>query len=189
MKDLKTVILLFAAFTLLCGGLYPLFVTVLAQAVFPRQANGSLRSDHSGRTVGSDLIGQPFSAPKYFWPRPSASAGFGYNPQASGGSNAGPTNPAYLQSVARRVEALRDLGATGPIPADLVQASASGLDPHLSPQAAYLQVARVARSRGLDAARLAELVTARVEGRQLGILGAPRVNVLALNLDLDRLHP
>ena len=189
MKDLKPALLLLLAFTLLCGGIYPAVVTGIAQVVFPHQAAGSLIVDQGGREIGSTLIGQPFSAPKYFWPRPSATPGFGYNPAASGGSNLGPTNPAYLQVVADRVKALRASGITGPIPAELVQASASGLDPHLSPDAALLQVSRVAKARGLSEARVAGLVAVRTEGSQLGFMGAPRVNVLVLNLELDRLKP
>ena len=187
MNDLKSALLLFLAFTILCGGLYPALVTGLTQAAFPQQAGGSFITDKSGNTIGSALIGQPFSDPKYFWPRPSATSGFGYNPLASGGSNTGPTNPAYLQTVAERVNALRASGITAPLPAELVQASASGLDPHISPEAAWLQVPRVARARGLSAATVLQAVTQLSEERQLGILGAPRVNVLVLNLELDRL--
>jgi K+-transporting ATPase ATPase C chain len=185
MKDLKPAILLFLAFTLLCGGLYPAVVTGIAQVVFPHQAAGSFIADRSGREIGSALIGQPFSDAGYFWPRPSATPEFAYNPAVSSGSNLGPTNPAYLQAVADRVKVLRDSGIAGPLPADLVQASASGLDPHLSPEAAQLQVPRVAKARGLSEAQVAGLVAARTEGYQLGFMGAPRVNVLALNLALD----
>lgn len=189
MKDIKPAILLLIIFTIICGGIYPLLVTGIAQAVFPRQANGSLVSDINGKVVGSSLIGQPFSDPKYFWPRPSATAEFGYNPAASGGSNAGPTNPAYLQTVGERVKALRDTGVTGQIPADLVQASASGLDPHISPEAALLQIPRVAMARGVSEAVLKKAVSQVAEDRQLGFMGAPRVNVLVLNLELARLKP
>src|SRR5512137_1910233 len=189
MKDIKPAILLFLAFTVLCGGIYPAVVTGLAQVVFPAQANGSLITDKNSKELGSSLIDQPFSAPHYFWPRPSATTGFAYNPLASGGSNAGPTNPDYLKSVAERVKALRDSGITGTIPAELVQASASGLDPHISPEAALLQVPRVARARGIPETLVAKTVTQTTEGTQLGFLGAPRVNVLVLNLALDRLKP
>ena len=189
MQDLKPAFLLFLAFTVICGGLYPAVVTGIGQTVFPKQANGSFLTDATGSMVGSALLGQPFTAPQYFWPRPSATAGFAYNPLASGGSNAGPSNPAYLQIVADRVEALRASGVTGTLPADLVQASSSGLDPHVSPAAASLQVPRVAKARGLDEARVAALVATHTEGRQFGFLGEPRVNVLALNLELDRLRP
>jgi K+-transporting ATPase ATPase C chain len=187
MKDIKPAILLFIIFTVICGGIYPLLVTGIAQAVFPRQANGSLISDTNGKVVGSSLIGQPFSDPKYFWPRPSATAEFGYNPAASGGSNAGPTNPAYLRTVGERVKALRDTGVIGQIPADLAQASASGLDPHISPEAALLQIPRVAKERGIDEGILRKTVDDCIEDRQFGFIGAPRVNVLVLNLELARL--
>ena len=185
MKDIKPAILLFIIFTIICGGIYPLLVTGIAQAVFPRQANGSLVTDTNGKVVGSSLIGQPFSDPKYFWPRPSATAEFSYNPAASGGSNAGPTNPAYLRTVGDRVKALRDSGVTGQVPADLVQASASGLDPHVTPESALLQVPRVAKARGVSEDVLKKGVSQAIEDRQLGFMGAPRVNVLVLNLKLD----
>jgi K+-transporting ATPase ATPase C chain len=187
MQDLKSALLLFLTFTIICGGIYPALVTGVAQVVFPQQAAGSFITDSRGNQIGSALIGQPFSDLKYFWPRPSASADFGYNPLASGGSNAGPTNPAYLQTVAERVKALRASGITAPLPTELVQASASGLDPHISPEAAWLQVPRVATARGLSAAAVLQAVTQLSEERHLGILGAPRVNVLLLNLELDRL--
>ena len=187
MQDLKSALLLFLAFTIICGGLYPAVVTGIAEAVFPQQAGGSFITDKSGNTIGSALIGQPFSDPKYFWPRPSATSDFSYNPLASGGSNAGPTNPAYLQGVGARVRALRASGITAPLPAEMVQASASGLDPHISPEAALLQIPRVATARGLSEATVLQAVTSNSEERQLGILGAPRVNVLVLNLELDRL--
>jgi K+-transporting ATPase ATPase C chain len=175
------------AFTVICGGIYPALVTGIAQAVFPRQANGSFLVDTSGRTVGSSLIGQPFSAPKYFRPRPSATADFGYNPAGSGGSNSGPTNSAYLETVADRVKGLRDAGLSGPVPAALVQASASGLDPHITPEAAMAQIPRVAKARGMTEETLRKLVAAHSEDRQMGILGSSRVNVLVLNLELDTL--
>lgn len=186
MKDLKSAVLLFAALTLLCGGVYPAAVTLVAAVVFPHQAAGSFVKDASGRVIGASLIGQPFTDPKYFWPRPSATGPFAYNPGASGGANLGPTNPAFLAAVADRVAALRAAGIAGPVPADLVLASASGLDPHITPAGARAQVARVARARGLAEAELERIVATRVEGPQLGILGEPRVNVLELNLALDR---
>ena len=189
MHELKPAILLFCAFTLLCGGLYPAVVTGVGSVLYRRQAQGSLLVDRSGRVIGSSLIGQPFTDPKYFWPRPSATAVFAYNPEGSGGSNAGPTNPAYLKTVAARVEVLRKSGITGDLPAELVQASASGLDPHLSPEGARLQIPRVARVRGLAPAVVADLVAAHTADRQLGIFGVPRINVLELNLALDRLSP
>lgn len=182
MKDIRPAIMLFIAFTVICGVIYPALVTGLARAVFPKQANGSFITDKSGREIGSTLIGQPFSDPKYFWPRPSATSDFGYNPLASGGSNAGPTNPAYLLTVADRVKVLRDSGVTGKIPAELVQASASGLDPHITPEAALLQIPRVAKVRGISEDRLRKVVRDGIEERQLGFIGAPRVNVLKLNL-------
>ncbi len=187
MKDLKPAILLFIAFTVICGGIYPALVTGMASVAFPRQARGSLIFDKSGQGIGSALIGQPFSDPGYFWPRPSATAGFGYNPLASGGSNLGPTNPDYLGEVATRVKMLRDAGVSGAIPADLVQTSASGLDPHITPESARLQIRRVARVRGVSEDALARLVAKNTEDRQLGFLGEPRVNVLVLNLELDKL--
>jgi len=189
MKEIKTAILMLIAFTFICGGIYPAVITGIAQAVFPKQANGSFIVDKSGRTVGSSLIGQPFSDSRYFWPRPSATADFSYNPAASGGSNAGPTNPAYLATVAERVKTLRHAGLTGPVPAELAQASASGLDPHISPEAAMVQIPRIAGIRGMSTVALEGLVRAHIEDRQLGILGSPRVNVLELNLELDTLKP
>jgi K+-transporting ATPase ATPase C chain len=174
-------------FTIICGGIYPALVTGVSQAVFPRQAKGSFIIDRQGRSVGSALIGQPFSAPHYFWPRPSATADFGYNPLASGGSNAGPTNPEYLKTVGDRVQTLRDSGVIGKIPAELVQASASGLDPHISPEAAMVQLPRVAMARGSSVQELGMIVAASTSDRQFGILGEPRVNLLVLNLKLDKL--
>jgi K+-transporting ATPase ATPase C chain len=185
MKDIKPAILMLVIFTIICGGIYPAIVTGIAQAVFPQQASGSFITDNSGKVIGSRLIGQPFSAPKYFWPRPSSTADFPYNPLGSGGSNAGPTNPDYLKTVGDRARVLRDSGVTGDIPADLVQASASGLDPNVSPKAALLQVQRIARARGVSEDSLRQVVAAHVEDRQFGFLGAPRVNLLRLNLALD----
>lgn len=187
MKDLKPAIMLFVLFTIICGAIYPLTVTGLAQALFPGQANGSLISDRNGRVIGSSLIGQPFTGPGYLWPRPSATAEFGYNPTASGGSNNGPTNPEYLKTVAERVKTLRESGITGPIPAELVQASACGLDPHLSPQAARLQASRIAKARNLPEATVMKLIDDATQQPQLGILGVARVNLLAVNLKLDTL--
>lgn len=185
MKDIKSAILLFVVFTIICGGIYPLAVTGIAQAVFPKQANGSLIVGKDGKEIGSSLIGQPFSDPKYFWPRPSATSDFSNNPMGSSGSNSGPTNPDYLKTVGDRVKALRDTGVTGPIPADQVQASGSGLDPHISPESAVMQIPRVAKARGISEETLIKLVKTHTEGRQLGFLGEPRVNVLKLNLELD----
>jgi potassium-transporting ATPase KdpC subunit len=172
--------------TVVTGVIYPLVVTGIAQVAFPAQANGSLVVK-GGKPVGSALIGQPFDDPKYFWPRPSATSPFPDNAGASSGSNQGPLNPALAQAVQGRVDALRaaDPGNTAPVPVDLVTASASGLDPHISPAAALYQVSRVARERKLDPEHVRQLVDRHIEGRTLGVLGEPRVNVLALNLALD----
>jgi len=187
---LRTGMLILVIMTVLTGLVYPAVVTVMAQTALSWRASGSLVSD-GGATVGSELIGQPFSAPKYFRGRPSATSPYPYNGAASSGSNQGPTNPALADAVAERIRALRaaDPGNIAPVPVDLVTASASGLDPHISPAAAYYQVARVARARGVDAAAVTALVQAGVEGRQFGILGEPRVNVLRLNRELDRMLP
>ena len=187
MKELKPAILMFIVFTIICGGIYPAVVTGVASVAFPKQAKGSLIIDKNNREIGSSLIGQPFSDPKYFWPRPSAATDFGYNTMGSGGSNSGPTNPDFIKTVGDRVKALRDTGVTGSIPADLVESSASGLDPHISPEAANVQVARVAKARGITEEALTKVVAAHTEGRQLGFLGETRVNVLELNLELDGL--
>jgi potassium-transporting ATPase KdpC subunit len=185
---IRPAVVLLALLTLVTGLFYPLAVTGLAQAVFPAQANGNL-IEQNGRIMGSALIGQPFDAPEYFWSRPSATARFAYNAAASSGSNLGPSNPALTDAVQARVAALRaaDPGNTEPIPVDLVTASASGLDPHISVAAALYQAPRVARARGLDADVIARLVVENTEGRQLGLLGEPRVNVLKLNLALEAL--
>jgi K+-transporting ATPase ATPase C chain len=167
------------------GVIYPTIVTGLAQMLFPRQATGSLVSVN-GRVVGSALIGQSFTQPYYFHPRPSA-AGSGYDGTASGGSNKGPTDRKLADSLSARIATvIASDGATrGKVPADMVTASASGLDPHISPGNAYLQIPRVARARGVDSSVVRRIVQAHVEGRQLGLLGEPRVNVLLLNLALD----
>lgn len=174
--------------TVVTGIAYPLLVTGIAQVAFPEKANGSL-IEKDGKVVGSQLIGQPFSEPKHFWSRASATSPMPYNGGASSGSNQGPTNPALKEAVEGRVKALREAGgdATKPVPVDLVTASGSGLDPHISPAAAEYQAARVARARGLQETTVQELVARHTEGRQLGFLGEPRVNVLKLNLDLDAL--
>lgn len=176
-----------AALTLLTGVLYPLLVTGLAHALFRDQANGSLVVE-DGRVRGSRLIGQPFEDPRHFWGRPSATGPFPYNGGASAGSNLGPTNEALTTSARARVDALRaaDPGNLAPIPVDLVTSSGSGLDPHISPAAAEYQVRRVARARGVDEGRVRALVARHTEGRALGVLGEPHVNVLLLNLALDR---
>jgi K+-transporting ATPase ATPase C chain len=186
MDQLKPAVLMLLWLSVLTGVAYPLLVTGIAQAVFPSQANGSLIV-RDGKAVGSSLIGQPFDDPKYFWGRLSATAPHGYNAGASSGSNLGPLNPSLHAAARVRVDALRDAdpGNTAPVPVDLATASGSGLDPHISPAAAFYQVRRVAKARGLDEARVRRLVEAHVEGRQLGLLGEPRVNVLRLNLALD----
>ena len=181
--------------TLTTGVVYPLVVTGIAQTIFPAQANGSLITQN-GVTAGSALIGQSFDDPKYFWGRLSATGPVPYtafNPDTlsgSSGSNLGPFSPALKDAATARLDALRaaDPGNTTPVPVDLVTASASGLDPQISPEAAEYQVARVARARGLDPARVAELARQYTEGRTLGLLGEPRVNVLRLNLALDALR-
>ena len=184
--QIRPALTLFAVLSLLTGLAYPLLVTWIAQAAFPHQANGSLIL-RDGIPVGSDIIGQSFTDPKWFWGRPSATGPYPNNAAASGGSNLGPLNPALTAAVEVRVQALRvaDPGNTVPVPVDLVTSSASGLDPHISPAAAAYQVARVARARGLEPDALSALVAIHTEPRQLGVLGEPRVNVLRLNLALD----
>jgi len=188
--QLKTSFLFMGIFTLLTGLLYPSLVTLLGQALFPRQAAGSL-IQMKGKTLGSSLIGQPFTDPKYFWGRPSATSPTGYNAGASGGSNWGPTNQALLDAVKARVEALRkaDPGNQAPIPMDLVTASGSGLDPQISPAAAQYQAGRVAKARRLPLAQVENLIAQNTQGRWLGFIGDPGVNVLGLNLALDSLDP
>lgn len=187
LTQLRPAVSLLVAMTVLTGAAYPLLVSGIAQGLMPGAANGSL-IESGGKTVGSRLIGQPFSDPGHFWGRPSATAPMGYNAGASGGSNQGPTNPALTDAVKERIKALRDAdpGNQAPVPVDLVTASASGLDPHISPASAEYQVARVASARKLDAARVRLLVAEHTEQRQFGVLGEPRVNVLALNLALDQ---
>ena len=178
----------FALFTVVCGLGYALVVTGIAQVAFPYQANGSLIKVDD-KIVGSELIGQAFTEPGHFWGRPSATAPMPYNASASGGSNLGPTNPALTDAVKARIEALRaaDPGNTRPVPVDLVTASASGLDPHISPAAAAYQTERVARARDLPVAQVQALVLRHTDNPWLGLLGEPRVNVLALNLALEAL--
>jgi len=191
MKNLvRPALVLLALLTVLLGVVYPLVVTGFAQAAMPRKANGSLVYGPNGKARGSELIGQPFDDPQYFWGRPSATGPFAYNAAASSGSNLGPTNPALLDAVKLRVKKLRaaDPGNDAPVPVDLVTASGSGLDPHISPAAARYQVKRIAEARGLSETSVLALVEAHVEPRQVGILGEPRVNVLALNLALDQIR-
>jgi len=184
--QLRPALVSLVALTLITGLLYPLVITGIAQMLFPRQANGSLILI-DGQPVGSSLIGQPFDEPKYFWGRPSATSPFPYNAAASSGSNLGPTNGALMKAVQARIDTLRavDPGNPLPIPVDLVTASGSGLDPHISPAAAEYQVRRIARVRGLDETVVRRLVAQHTEGRQLRVLGEPRVNVLTLNFALD----
>ena len=186
LRTFKESLLMLIVLSVVTGVVYPLVVTGIAQTVFSSQANGSL-IERDGKAVGSALIGQPFSEPKYFWSRASATSPMPYNAGASTGSNQGPLNPALADAVKGRIEALRaaDPDNKAPVPVDLVTASSSGLDPHITPAAAEYQVARVAKARGLDAARVRALVAEHTDGRQLGFLGEPRVNVLKLNLALD----
>ena len=181
---------LFIALSILTGLIYPLLMTGIAQVLFPRQAGGSL-VERDGKPVGSRLIGQNFSDPKYFWGRVSATSPMPYNGAGSGGSNLAATNPALLDQAKGRIDALRaaDPGWTAAVPADLATASGSGLDPDIRPQSALLQVARVARSRGVDEARVRALVADHTKGPLLGVIGEPRINVLELNLALDAMKP
>lgn len=185
---LKPAAMMLLALTLLTGGIYPALVTALAQLFFAEQANGSLIKDEQGQPIGSALIGQSFSDPKYFWGRPSATAPYAYNAAASSGSNLGPTHPALADAVAARIQALRDVdpGNKAPVPVDLVTASASGLDPHISLAAAEYQIKRIAKIWKMDEAKLQELVHAHLESRQWYVFGEPRINVLKLNLALDQ---
>jgi K+-transporting ATPase ATPase C chain len=186
MKEIRNAALMLVAMTIVTGAAYPLLVTGIAQLVLPSSANGSLLS-RDGKIVGSSLIGQSFSDPRYFWGRLSATAPVGYNGGASSGSNYGSLNESLHEAVKARVEALvnADPEHRKPVPVDLVTASGSGLDPHVTPAGALYQVARVAEARGLDPAVVTRLVEEHTEGRQLGFLGEPRVNVLELNLALD----
>jgi K+-transporting ATPase ATPase C chain len=185
----RRALVLLIAITVLVGIIYPLFITGIGQAFFNHKANGSVIT-LGGKVAGSELIGQPFSEPGYFWSRPSATTPVPYNADASGGSNLGPTNPALLKAIADRIAALRaaDPGNTAAVPIDLVTASGSGLDPGISPAAAEYQVARVARARGMSNDAVRALIQKYTSGRQLGFLGEPTVNVLELNLALDALQ-
>ena len=181
MKGIKTGILLFIALTLLTGVLYPVAVTVLAQTIFPKQSSGSIIYSSNGTPSGSALIGQPFSDPKNFWSRPSATADFPYNPIASGGSNLGPTNKDLIARVEDRAGLLRGTGIQISVPADMVMASGSGLDPYISFESALLQVPRIAKERRMSEDKVHSLMKENFEGRQFGFLGAPRVNVCVVN--------
>jgi potassium-transporting ATPase KdpC subunit len=189
-KHLKPALILFVLLTVLTGVIYPVVVTGLAHLLFPDQADGSLIKDSNGKPLGSRLIGQPFTGPGYFWGRPSATGPFPYNAGASSGSNLGPTNPALLDAIKARVQALKDADPDNkaPIPVDLITASGSGLDPHISPAAALYQIGRIAKARNIDEAKLRALIDANTESRQWLFLGEQRVNVLALNLALDTIH-
>lgn len=187
-RQLRPALVMLMIMTLLAGVLYPLAMTSLAQALFPAQANGSLIM-RNNQVIGSALIGQQFDAPKYFWGRLSATTP-AYNSAASGGSNFGPTSQSLVDATKARMAALKqaDPNNTLPVPVDLVTASASGLDPHISPAAAQYQVARIAKARGLNEAQVQQLVSQFTESRTLGLLGEPRVNVLQLNLALDEVR-
>jgi K+-transporting ATPase ATPase C chain len=187
---IRPAVIFMVVMTVITGVVYPLLVTGIAQVAFPHQANGSLL--YAGdKLVGSALVGQPFDDPKYFWSRPSATAPYPYNAAASSGSNLGPIEPTLIAAFKSRIDALKqaDPDNRDPIPVDLITASASGLDPHISPAAAAYQVGRVARARGVDAQKIEQLVAEYTEGRTLGLLGEPRVRVVELNLALDGIVP
>ncbi len=188
MRELRPSLTIFLILTLVTGLIYPMIVTGISKMIFPSQANGSLI--HNGNHIaGSELVGQSFTDAKYFWGRPSATSPQAYNAAASSGSNQGPTNPALIDAIKGRIEALHTADPDNklPIPVDLVTASGSGLDPNISPAAAQYQLKRVARVRGLPEEKVRDLVTKHTSDRQLGILGEPRVHVLRLNIELDRL--
>lgn len=185
---LKPAVMMLLLLTLVTGAVYPALVTVLAQTLFNDQANGSLIKNQQGQLIGSELIGQTFSEPKYFWSRPSSTGPYSYNAAASSGSNLGPTNPALVGVVTARIQALKDAdpGNQAPIPVDLITASGSGLDPHISIAAAEYQIKRIAKVRKLNETKLRELINVHTEDRQWLVFGEPRINVLKLNLALDQ---
>ena len=187
MKTITTTLKLFAILMIIVGVIYPVAVTVFAQLFFPKEAGGSLLYDSGGNLTGSALIGQPFLDPKYFWSRPSATSGYPYNSLASGGSNLGPTNKELIDQISNRTDLLKSSGIQSPVPSDLVMASASGLDPHISVQSAVVQIPRVSKVRNLDEKTLTKLVLEHVEERQFGFLGEQHINVLELNLALDNM--
>jgi K+-transporting ATPase ATPase C chain len=189
LSQFRPALVMLIVMTAIAGAIYPAVVTGIAQVIFPSQANGSL-IEQDGKAVGSALIGQPASDPNHFWSRPSATSPYPNNASSSSGSNQGPLNPALTDAVAGRIKALQEADPENkaPVPVDLVTASASGLDPHISPAAAEYQVNRVAKARGLDSTKVRALVAESTENRQLGFLGEPRVNVLRLNLALDTLR-
>lgn len=189
MKHLITAILMTIVTTALFGLIYPLAITGIAQLAFPDKANGQLIKRSDGTIIGSRIIGQPFSGPGYFHSRPSAAGAAGYDAGASSGSNLGPTNQKLINRIKSDVEKLQSENPAKPVPIDLVTASASGLDPHISPAAAEYQIPRVARERGLSEIEVQRIVNLHTEHRTLGLLGEPRINVLELNLDLDAKKP
>jgi len=190
LESLRPAVSLIALFTILTGVLYPILIWAATHDLFAWEAEGSLLSDH-GRVLGSRLIGQPFTEPRYLWGRLSATGGSPYDAQASSGSNLGPLHPALVHAAEARIAALRaaDSTLTGPIPVDLVTASGSGLDPDISPAAAYVQATRIARARGASPEAVRALIERHVDHPTLGVLGEPHVNVLTVNLDLDRAFP